>query len=39
MTLIENKVRVLEGCRPDNFPLATLLADAAPVVLKGLVRD
>ncbi len=37
--VIENKVRVLEGCRPDDLPLAALLADAEPVVLKGLVRD
>jgi hypothetical protein len=39
MDLIENKVRVLEGCRPDDFPLAALLAESEPVLLKGLVRD
>ena len=33
------KVRVLEGCEPDNFPLEDLLAAGVPVVLKGIVRN
>src|SRR3954452_3203346 len=39
MELIDNKVRVLEGCRPDALPLAALLETSEPVVLKGLVRN
>jgi hypothetical protein len=39
MTAPANKVRVLEGCRPNHFPLKELLADSVPVVLKGMVRE
>jgi hypothetical protein len=39
MAQITRKVRVLEGCRPDRFPLKELLADAEPVLLKAMVRD
>jgi hypothetical protein len=36
---IARKVRVLEGCRPDRFPLGDLLSACEPVVLRGMVRD
>jgi hypothetical protein len=36
---IPRKMRVLEGCRPENLPLEDLLNAAEPVVLKGLVGD
>ena len=39
MLPIARKVRVIEGCRPDRFPLAELLAQSEPVVLKGLVNS
>jgi hypothetical protein len=39
MAQITRSVRVLEGCRPDRFPLKELLAEAEPVLLKGMVRD
>jgi hypothetical protein len=39
MAEITRKVREIEGCRPDSFPLAELLAAAEPAVLKGIVRD
>lgn len=39
MVKIAKKTRVLEGCRPDNFPLDELLSGDEPVVLKGLVKD
>ncbi len=37
MLPITRKVRVIEGCGPDRFPLAELLAEAEPAVLKRLV--
>jgi hypothetical protein len=39
MVQVAGKVRVLEGCRPDSFPLDELLAESVPVLLKGMVRD
>jgi hypothetical protein len=39
MAEIAAKIRVLEGCRPDDFPLHELLSTGEPVVLQGLVRD
>jgi hypothetical protein len=39
MVDIAQRVREIEGCRPDRFPLAELLAQAEPAVLKGIVRD
>ncbi|HEV7716200.1 MAG TPA: cupin-like domain-containing protein [Steroidobacteraceae bacterium] len=39
MLPITRKVPVIERCGPDRFPLAELLAQAEPAVLKGLVRD
>ncbi|MEJ1960294.1 MAG: cupin-like domain-containing protein [Gammaproteobacteria bacterium] len=39
MLPIPRKVREIEGSSPDRLPLAELLAQAEPVVLKGLVRD
>ncbi len=32
-------IRVMEGCRPGALPLAALLDDAQPTVLRGLVAD
>ncbi|MEP7243288.1 MAG: cupin-like domain-containing protein [Gammaproteobacteria bacterium] len=37
MEITATRVRVQEGCRPDSFPLADLLAQSQPVVLKGMV--
>ena len=34
-----NKMRILEGIRPDSLPLAQLLGDNRPVLLKGLAQD
>lgn len=39
MVEITRKVRELEGARPDDFPLAELMAGAEPVILRGMVRD
>src|ERR1700752_2532913 len=39
MAEIARKIRVLEGCGPDNFPVGELLSAAQPVILKGMVRD
>lgn len=39
MVDIARKVRVLEGCQPDRMPLRELLADAEPVLLRGMVRN
>lgn len=39
MAEIAAQIRVLEGCRPDDFPLHELLSRGEPVVLQGLVRD
>lgn len=39
MNAITRKIRVLEGCRPESLPLAQLLADNEPVVLKDLAKD
>lgn len=39
MTPVPKKIRVLEGCQPDDLPLRQLVADAEPVVLKGVVKD
>jgi cupin-like protein len=36
---VSRKIRELEGCRPDDLPLAELLASNEPCVLKGLVSD
>ena len=36
MVEVAGKIRVLEGCRPDDFPLGELLASGQPAVLKGL---
>lgn len=37
MVQVAAKIRVLEGCRPDDLPLEDLLRTGQPVVLKGLV--
>src|SRR5689334_21014032 len=39
MTQITHQIRVLEGCQPDKLPIAQLLRDNEPVVLKGLVNN
>ena len=39
MVQIARKVRVLDGCQPNDFPLGDLLSAPEPVLLKGLVRD
>ena len=39
MVEVAKSIRVLEDCRPDNFPLDELLSGNEPVVLKGLVGD
>jgi hypothetical protein len=39
MVEVAGKIRVLEGCRPDDLPLDDLLSVAQPAVLKGLVND
>ncbi|HEX7071652.1 MAG TPA: cupin-like domain-containing protein, partial [Rhodothermales bacterium] len=39
MVEVSGKIRVIEGTRPDAFPLAELLQEARPAVLKGLARD
>lgn len=39
MVEVAGKIRVIEGTRPDAFPLAELLQEARPAVLKGLARD
>ncbi len=39
MVEVAGKIRVIEGCSPDNFPLPELLASAQPAVLKGLVSN
>ncbi|MET0496704.1 MAG: cupin-like domain-containing protein [Steroidobacteraceae bacterium] len=39
MVDILKRVRVLEGCQPDNLPLQELLSGGEPVVLRGLVKD
>lgn len=39
MTATTSSIRVIEGCRPDTFPLQELLAAGQPAVLRGLVRD
>lgn len=39
MVEIAARTRVLEGFRPDNFPIGELLSGDEPVVLKGLVKD
>ena len=37
MVQVAGKIRVLEGCRPDDLPLPGLLASGQPAILKGLV--
>jgi hypothetical protein len=39
MVEVAGKIRVLPGLRPESLPLAQLLADGSPAVLKGLVSD
>jgi hypothetical protein len=39
MVEVAGRIRVIEGCTPDNFPLSELLANAQPAVLKGLVAN
>lgn len=39
MVSVAGKIRVLEGCRPDDLPVSELCSAGEPVVLKGLVRD
>lgn len=38
MLEVASRIRVLEGHRPDDLPLAELLAGGQPAVLKGLVK-
>ena len=39
MVAVAGKIRVLEGCRPDDFPLGELVASGQPAVLRGLAAD
>jgi len=39
MLQVASRIRVLEGCRPDDLPLAELLGNGQPAVLKGLVKN
>ena len=39
MVEIARRIRVVEGCHPDDLPIAELLSASEPVVLAGLVRD
>jgi hypothetical protein len=39
MVQVPGKIRVIEGTRPDAFPLSELLQEAKPAVLKGLAQD
>jgi hypothetical protein len=39
MAQVAGRVRVLEGCQPDRFPLGELLSESVPVVLKAMVRS
>lgn len=38
MVQVAGKIRVIEGCRPDEFPLDELVASGQPAVLQGFVR-
>jgi hypothetical protein len=39
MSQVAGKIRVVEGCRPDNLPLEDLLKAGQPTVFKGLVAN
>src|SRR6185295_13367497 len=39
MVEVAGKIRVIEGTRPDSFPLGELLQGGEPAVLKGLASD
>jgi hypothetical protein len=38
MVQVAGKIRVIESCRPDEFPLDELVAYGQPAVLQGVVR-
>jgi hypothetical protein len=39
MLKVDNETREFAGCGPDQLPLAQLLSDRKPTVLRGLVRN
>jgi hypothetical protein len=39
MVEVANRIRVVDGCRPEDFPVGELLAEGRPAVLKGLVTQ
>ena len=39
MVEVAGKIRVIEGARPDSFPLEELLQGGQPALLKGLASD
>jgi hypothetical protein len=39
MVQVAGRIRVLQGCRPDNLPVDELLESGQPAVLKGLISE